>query len=261
MKLKKFLAVLLVAVVVLGGGLLVWAHVHVVEEGDRLWRIGQRYGVAWEELADYNELDNPHLIFPGQEIRIPQADAAETAPVATPTPAPVATPTPVATPAPTPTPTVEPNTSEPFVVTVLGFEGNFEAHGYLPAGWTMGAGTVFYWREYYRPIDPSGTGNVENIQARDEGSIEDIDSFRIREIALWDTFSWGVEVFQPLDYIEMPDGRLAMHEAFYDNFDDYYVHRIFVVSDRGILFEIGYWFPLGTVEFRINNTISKPPVH
>lgn len=47
------------------------ATVYVVKSGDVLWRIGRQFGVAWEILAEYNEMDNPHLIFPGQEVMIP----------------------------------------------------------------------------------------------------------------------------------------------------------------------------------------------
>jgi len=45
--------------------------VHVVQQGDVLWRIAHEHDTTYQVLAEYNELDNPHLIFPGQVIRIP----------------------------------------------------------------------------------------------------------------------------------------------------------------------------------------------
>lgn len=46
-------------------------EVYVVNPGDVLWKIAEELDATWEDLAEYNELDNPHLIFPGQEILAP----------------------------------------------------------------------------------------------------------------------------------------------------------------------------------------------
>lgn len=46
-------------------------EVYTVKSGDVLWRIGKIFNKTWQELAKYNNLKNPHLIFPGQHIRIP----------------------------------------------------------------------------------------------------------------------------------------------------------------------------------------------
>lgn len=43
-----------------------------VVSGDVLWRIAEKFNMTWEKLAEYNKLKNPHLIFPGQKILIPQ---------------------------------------------------------------------------------------------------------------------------------------------------------------------------------------------
>lgn len=45
---------------------------YTVKSGDVLWKIGRRFGKTWEELAKFNSLKNPHLIYPGQIINIPQ---------------------------------------------------------------------------------------------------------------------------------------------------------------------------------------------
>ncbi len=44
---------------------------YVVVSGDVLWRIAQARGTTWEKLAEMNELANPNLIFPGQELEVP----------------------------------------------------------------------------------------------------------------------------------------------------------------------------------------------
>jgi len=44
---------------------------YVVNTGDVLWKIAEKFGLTWEKLAEFNNLDNPHLIFPGQEILVP----------------------------------------------------------------------------------------------------------------------------------------------------------------------------------------------
>jgi len=50
-------------------------HTHVVQEGDVLWRIAYAHEMTWEALAEYNGLENPHRIFPGQVLRIPAAQS------------------------------------------------------------------------------------------------------------------------------------------------------------------------------------------
>lgn len=42
-----------------------------VQPGDTLSLIGARFGVDWREIARANNLDNPHLIHPGQVLTIP----------------------------------------------------------------------------------------------------------------------------------------------------------------------------------------------
>ena len=44
--------------------------VYTVKSGDTLSGICSRYGVNWKTVASYNNLKNPNLIFPGQQIRI-----------------------------------------------------------------------------------------------------------------------------------------------------------------------------------------------
>jgi len=44
---------------------------YVVQTGDNLWAIAEKYGLTWEELNEINELENARLIRPGQTILIP----------------------------------------------------------------------------------------------------------------------------------------------------------------------------------------------
>lgn len=54
--------------------------IHIVQSGDSLATIAEKYGTTRLILADYNKLDNPSVIQPGQEIHIPLTNQAETSP-------------------------------------------------------------------------------------------------------------------------------------------------------------------------------------
>lgn len=45
---------------------------YVVKVGDVLWKIAKQFDMTYEKLAEYNNMKNPHVIFPGQKIFIPQ---------------------------------------------------------------------------------------------------------------------------------------------------------------------------------------------
>ena len=45
-----------------------------VVRGDSLSAIGNRLGVGWQDLAKLNNIKNPNLIFPGQELLIPETE-------------------------------------------------------------------------------------------------------------------------------------------------------------------------------------------
>ncbi len=45
---------------------------YVVQSGDTLLAIGQRFGVAWQELASINGIADPNLIYLGQVLKIPR---------------------------------------------------------------------------------------------------------------------------------------------------------------------------------------------
>lgn len=45
--------------------------VHVVQPGEWIWQIARQYGVDPQSIIDANNLTNPALIYPGQELVIP----------------------------------------------------------------------------------------------------------------------------------------------------------------------------------------------
>ncbi len=59
--------------------------VHTVQAGENLFRISLRYGTTVRAIMELNGLENPNIIYVGQQIRIP--GGAEAAGTATPTPA------------------------------------------------------------------------------------------------------------------------------------------------------------------------------
>ena len=54
--------------------------IHVVQRGETLFRIAQRYGLAIETLAVANGIANPSNILVGQRLIIPLGDVATDAP-------------------------------------------------------------------------------------------------------------------------------------------------------------------------------------
>lgn len=45
--------------------------IYIVRQGDTLYRIALRYGISYAEIARVNQISNPRLIYPGQQLCIP----------------------------------------------------------------------------------------------------------------------------------------------------------------------------------------------
>lgn len=46
--------------------------IHIVKQGDTLWKIAQKYNLDFEKLKDFNKhIENPDKIFPGMKVKIP----------------------------------------------------------------------------------------------------------------------------------------------------------------------------------------------
>ncbi|GKX29923.1 2',3'-cyclic-nucleotide 2'-phosphodiesterase [Vallitalea longa] len=56
-------------------------EVYTVKPGDVLWKIAEQYDTTWEEIAEFNELSNPHLIYPEQKLEIPSKEQIVEEPV------------------------------------------------------------------------------------------------------------------------------------------------------------------------------------
>ena len=50
---------------------------YTVQRGDTLWAIARRYGTTSGEITEINNISNPNLIYPGQELRIPTNSTTE----------------------------------------------------------------------------------------------------------------------------------------------------------------------------------------
>lgn len=52
-----------------GGG----GHTYTVEAGDNLSKIGEKYGITWQQIFEANKdiISDPDMIHPGQELKIP----------------------------------------------------------------------------------------------------------------------------------------------------------------------------------------------
>ena len=56
-----------------------------IEKGDTLWDLCQEHlkdPLQWRELSKYNDFTNPHLIYPGEKLRIPVAMAKDVVEIA-----------------------------------------------------------------------------------------------------------------------------------------------------------------------------------
>lgn len=43
---------------------------HYVERGDTLYSVAWRYGIDWRNLARWNDLDPPYMIYPGRHLKL-----------------------------------------------------------------------------------------------------------------------------------------------------------------------------------------------
>lgn len=77
---------------------------YIVQSGDTLLRIANRFGVTTQQIINFNSISNPNLIRVGQRLLIPTSTAG-VAPTTQPAPTPTVSPTPSPSPSSTPSPT------------------------------------------------------------------------------------------------------------------------------------------------------------
>ncbi len=46
---------------------------YVVQNGDTLWAIGQKFNVPWQEIAAINKIPSPYYVYVGEKLLIPLA--------------------------------------------------------------------------------------------------------------------------------------------------------------------------------------------
>jgi 2',3'-cyclic-nucleotide 2'-phosphodiesterase (5'-nucleotidase family) len=76
MKKFKKLSLFLVLVMILSSlPLAAFAEtIHVIEEGEVLWKIAEKYGTDYMTIAEYNDLEDPNLIYAGDSLKIPEGE-------------------------------------------------------------------------------------------------------------------------------------------------------------------------------------------
>ncbi|GAB1476285.1 amidohydrolase [Bacillota bacterium] len=75
---QKFVAFTLVVLLVIASIGFAFADTsHVVKKGDVLWKIAKEHNTTYQELAKYNKIADPNMIFPNQVIKIPDKKMAE----------------------------------------------------------------------------------------------------------------------------------------------------------------------------------------
>ncbi len=127
---------------------------HIVQSGETLWDIAQKYSTSVDKLVEFNSLSDSRSIWAGQIIRIPPAKLPSAKPTETEEPTDEVKSTPE--PAATETPVV---TEEPKVT--LTFENcTFEAGAVYAAHFDSGAGTITFkncklsgWSSFGRTFD------------------------------------------------------------------------------------------------------------
>lgn len=67
---KIFALIAILIALVFSGATSASEHVYVVKKGDSLWKIGKMFNTDWKEIAKFNQIENPEIIYPGQEIFI-----------------------------------------------------------------------------------------------------------------------------------------------------------------------------------------------
>lgn len=78
MKKRIAISILLVAALIFSSfGFAFGANSYTVQAGDVLWKIAEQYGMTYQELAKYNQISDPDLIYAGQVIKIPDQKTAE----------------------------------------------------------------------------------------------------------------------------------------------------------------------------------------
>ena len=93
MKKRLALSILLVAALIFSSfGFSFGANSYTVQAGDALWKIAEQYNTTYQELAKYNNIKDPNLIYVNQILKIPDLKPSEPTSGTAPAPAPAVAP-------------------------------------------------------------------------------------------------------------------------------------------------------------------------
>ncbi|MCK9217998.1 MAG: flavocytochrome c [Firmicutes bacterium] len=68
---KRLLSIILIIVLMSAVITNIYADsIYIVKPGDVLWKIAEENNTTWQNLADLNDIKNPHLIYPGMVIKL-----------------------------------------------------------------------------------------------------------------------------------------------------------------------------------------------
>ena len=77
MKKRFAFSILLITVLIFSSfGFSFGANSYTVQQGDVLWKIAEQYNLTYQDLAKYNQIKDPNVIYTGQIIKIPDSNAA-----------------------------------------------------------------------------------------------------------------------------------------------------------------------------------------
>jgi LysM repeat protein len=178
--------------------------IHIVVKGDTLWDISSFYmydPFLWPQIWSANrEIENPHLIYPGQEIVIPEMvvriappprEAKPPLPSPEPAPAPKPEPEPAPAPAPEPVAVPEPEPEpEPVLVTEEVKQEMILAmstHGFIIEDSEIGIGTITSTEENRLLISPGMKVYVES-----DGKVPLLTDHRYSIVRVYDQVSHPV---------------------------------------------------------------------
>ncbi len=77
-RISVLLSLMMVISMVLSGSVVAAESTYTVKEGDVLWKIAEMFDTSWEKLAQWNALENPHLIYPGDVFMTEAPDDTDT---------------------------------------------------------------------------------------------------------------------------------------------------------------------------------------
>lgn len=74
-KFKKLSLFLVLVLVITSMPMSAFAEtIHVIQDGEVLWKIAEGYGLDYMTIADYNDLEDPNMIYAGDTLMIPEGE-------------------------------------------------------------------------------------------------------------------------------------------------------------------------------------------